>query len=133
MCEDEGVVSSVVKMENDENKIETLTAKQLLKKIQKLEEGHAHVKEEISKLMICGERKSSGGRTVGGVFVGDKPETLEIGSSSYRKFGGGTCLDSALKLTEAQCVNILQSMGQSVHMFDLNVHIVYWSVIISFD
>ena len=126
-------LNKCVKMENDENKIGTLTANQLLKKIQKLEEGHAHLKEEISKLMICGERKRSGGRTVGGVFVGDKPETLKICSSSYRKFGGDTCLDSALKLTEAQCVNILQSMGQSVHIFDLNGHIVYWSVVILFD
>ncbi|GJU85709.1 PAS domain-containing protein tyrosine kinase family protein [Tanacetum coccineum] len=89
-------------MENYNNKIETLTAKLLLKKIEKLEEGHDHLKEEMSKLMICGERKISGGRTVGGVFVGDKPETLEICSSSYWKFGGGTCLDRVLKLTEAQ-------------------------------
>nr|GEW69597.1 hypothetical protein [Tanacetum cinerariifolium] len=114
-------------MENYDNKIETSTAKQLLKKIEKLEEGHDHFKEEMSKLMIYGERKISGGRTVGGVFVGVKPDTLEICSSPYQKFGGGTCLDRALKLTEAQCVNILQSMGQSVYMFDLNGHIVYWS------
>ncbi|GJS67767.1 PAS domain-containing protein tyrosine kinase family protein [Tanacetum coccineum] len=109
-------------MESNDNKIETLTAMELLKKIQKLEEGHAHLKEEISKLMICGERERSSGRT-----VGDKSKTLEICSSSYPKFGGGTCLDSALRLREAQCVNILQSMGQSVHMFDLNGHIVYWN------
>ncbi|KAF8394683.1 hypothetical protein HHK36_020900 [Tetracentron sinense] len=38
--------------------------------------------------------------------------------------GGGP---SAVNFTDRQYLNILQSMGQSVHIFDLNGHIIYWN------
>ncbi|PWA85921.1 PAS domain-containing protein tyrosine kinase family protein [Artemisia annua] len=34
---------------------------------------------------------------------------------------------SAMKLAEYQYMNILQSMGQAVYVFDLNGHIIYWN------
>ncbi|KAI7749733.1 hypothetical protein M8C21_015588 [Ambrosia artemisiifolia] len=40
---------------------------------------------------------------------------------------GGVSGPSAVKLTETQYLNILQSMGQSVHIFDLQGHIIYWN------
>lgn len=166
-------------MANDKNiyKIETPAAGELLKKIQELEEGHAHLKQEMSKLMIPGEYKKSdrqrsnsispAGRprriTLGGVFeegsLAAAPETFKIVTSSFGQSsplrreiqsahvsngnesnhvsspnGGGAALDgcgvagpSAVKLTETQYMNIMQSMGQSVHMFDLNCQIIYWN------
>lgn len=43
-------------------------------------------------------------------------------SGENKKSDGG----AAVKLTESGFGNILQSMGQSVHMFDLNDRIIYW-------
>lgn len=40
--------------------------------------------------------------------------------------GGGVCGPSAVKLTEKEYLNILQSIGQAVHIFDLSGHIIYW-------
>ncbi|XP_076960037.1 uncharacterized protein LOC143636284 [Bidens hawaiensis] len=40
---------------------------------------------------------------------------------------GGVCGPSLVKLTETQYLNILQSIGQAVHIFDLNGHIIYWN------
>ncbi|KAI3512380.1 hypothetical protein L1887_19695 [Cichorium endivia] len=140
-------------MENDKNtnKIETPAADVLLKKIRELEEGHAHLQEEISELIISGEYKSSDRQrsnsaspgslgTVCGVF---EAETFTVDSTSYRQIlplrrrsnykmfrkGGGTVVDGggALKLTENQYLNILQSMGQALHVFDLSAHIIYWN------
>ncbi|XP_071719603.1 uncharacterized protein [Rutidosis leptorrhynchoides] len=73
------------------------TPVELLKKIQNLETDHAYLKQKISKLLTI-----SGDRKTDGDAVG-------------------------VNLTESDCVNILQSMGQSVHMFDLNRHIIYWN------
>ncbi|XP_073027905.1 uncharacterized protein [Primulina eburnea] len=43
--------------------------------------------------------------------------------------GGGGCGGgpAAVKFTDKQYLNILQSMGQSVHIFDLNWRITYWN------
>ncbi|KAG6398635.1 hypothetical protein SASPL_140102 [Salvia splendens] len=41
--------------------------------------------------------------------------------------GGGGHGPAAVKLTDKQYLNILQSMGQSVHIFDLNFQIIYWN------
>ncbi|KAK1436336.1 hypothetical protein QVD17_02115 [Tagetes erecta] len=41
--------------------------------------------------------------------------------------GGGVCGPSAVKLTEKEYLNILQSIGQAVHIFDLSGHIIYWN------
>jgi hypothetical protein len=43
------------------------------------------------------------------------------------RIGGGG--PSAVNFTDRQYLNILQSMGQSVHIFDLNGRIIYWLVV----
>lgn len=43
--------------------------------------------------------------------------------------GGGGGGPAAVKLTDKQNWSILQSMGQSVHIFDLNYRIIYWLVV----
>ncbi|XP_076928869.1 uncharacterized protein LOC143592996 [Bidens hawaiensis] len=52
--------------------------------------------------------------------------TEEYGGAATRD-SGGVCGPSAVKLTETQYLNILQSMGQSVHIFDLQGQIIYWN------
>ncbi|XP_024985501.1 uncharacterized protein LOC112521084 [Cynara cardunculus var. scolymus] len=150
---------------------------ELLKKIHDLEESHAHLKQEMSKLKLSDEqqkydrqrsssvsprrprRRTMGG--AGGVFEGGAVAAFKIGSSSFRHSsplrretrsvdvsysndnnhnssvtsggaattgeGGGASGPSAMKLTETQYLNILQSMGQAVHIFDLNARIIYWN------
>ncbi|XP_028109750.1 uncharacterized protein LOC114308372 isoform X5 [Camellia sinensis] len=158
-------------------------AEELLKKIEKLEVGHAHLTQEMSKLMISSDRKSdpqnerqpidgdAGGghqrshsvspqRSAapprrrggggGGGFDGGAAAVRKRGSASVRHSsplqrenrsgggGGGTFNPAAssagggggrtaVKFTDRQCMNILQSMGQSVHIFDLNGRIIYWN------
>uniref|UniRef100_A0A5B7AT19 non-specific serine/threonine protein kinase n=1 Tax=Davidia involucrata TaxID=16924 RepID=A0A5B7AT19_DAVIN len=152
-------------------------AEELLKKIQDLEAGHAHLKEEMSKLMISGDQKSDqlqqdcgGGyqrshsvspqrsavsrrRGGGGGGSDGAAAAWKKGSASFRQSsplqresrsretfnaapiygggGGGGGLGSgglaAVKFTDGQYFNILQSMGQSVHIFDLKGQIIYWN------
>ncbi|XP_057957359.1 mitogen-activated protein kinase kinase kinase 1-like isoform X2 [Malania oleifera] len=144
---------------------------ELLKKIQELEAGQAHLQQEMTKLRVSGagasdptrhrshsisprrsrlaaQRKGGGG---GGGF--DGAAAWEKGSASFRHSsplqresrsldavtagaggegvdGGGCGRDfglSAANFTDGQCQNILQSIGQSVHIFDLSGRITYWN------
>ncbi|KAK3002567.1 hypothetical protein RJ639_022062 [Escallonia herrerae] len=126
-------------------------AEELLKKIQELEAGHAHLKQEMSRLVISDEQKSdrnahqrshsiSPQRTAapprrrgGGGFDGGTAAVLKMGSASFRHSsplqresrsgdgdnsggrgaGDGVGGPSAVKLTDRQYLNILQSMGQN--------------------
>ncbi|XP_042492773.1 uncharacterized protein LOC122072253 [Macadamia integrifolia] len=142
--------------------MDTPPAEELLKKIQELEAGHAHLKQEMSKLLL-----SSGGTGTDGKSVhrhqrshSVSPERSRM-SALRRKGGGG--LDgpassfrkrslsfrhssplqresssrdassprpagpAAVNLTNKQYLNILHSLGQSVHIFDLNGRIIYWN------
>ncbi|KAK9079551.1 hypothetical protein SSX86_001223 [Deinandra increscens subsp. villosa] len=153
---------------NNNNKNEIPPAEELLKKIHDLEESHAHLKQEMSKLKISEEhqrserqrsssvsprrprRRNMGG--AGGLFEGGAVAAFKMGSASFRQssplrretrsvdvsysnnnkldssvMSGGACGPSAVKLTETQYLNILQSIGQAVHIFDLNGHIIYWN------
>lgn len=169
---------------SNSNKNELLPTEQLLKKIHDLEESHAHLKQEMSKLIISDDqqrsdrqrsssvsprrhrRRNMGG--AGGLFEGGSVAAFKMGSASFRHSSplrretrsddvsysndekcstsatcggtataehggaapgesGGITGPSAVKLTETQYLNILQSMGQSVHIFDLNGHIIYWN------
>ncbi|KAL3505623.1 hypothetical protein ACH5RR_031005 [Cinchona calisaya] len=132
----------------------TPPAEELLKKIQELEEGHAHLKQEISKLFISELDQNSHhqqqrshsvspqrrlGRGGGG---GEVVAAWKMGSSSFHHSsplrregkssdvyagGGGGGGPASVKFTDKQYLNILQSMGQSVHIFDSNSHIIYWN------
>lgn len=74
---------------------------ELLQKIQELQAGHADLKEEISTLMHSKPKIQS-----------EKP-LFSSGHSS--------------NLTDEQYLNILQSMGQSVHIVDVNYRLIYWN------
>ncbi|KAH6833076.1 PAS domain-containing protein tyrosine kinase family protein [Perilla frutescens var. hirtella] len=139
-------------------------AEELLKKIQELELGHAHLKQEMSKIMtsstaeiMAADRQQKQRshsispqrlrrwRTGGGdgnavaawkknsaSFRHSSPLQRESHSTDPWSGGGGTSGGgghgpAAVKLTDKQYLNILQSMGQSVHIFDLNCRIIYWN------
>lgn len=131
-------------------------AEELLKKIQELEAGHAQLKQEMSKLMLVGSneprlehghqrshsvspqrsrfadpRRKEGGfdgaagwRKGSASFRHSSPLQRESRSrdSSSGKASGG----AGVHFTDRQYLNILQSMGQSVHIFDLEGRIIYW-------
>ncbi|THU62651.1 hypothetical protein C4D60_Mb01t07330 [Musa balbisiana] len=129
-------------------------ADELLKKIQELEAGHARLKQEMSKLVPadgpgagrseCGrshsvspqrttaplQRRRSGGLEgaapargkVSGSFSHSSRLQLESQGTSSSTDGA-----AGLGLSERQYLKILQSMGQSVHIFDLEGRIIYWN------
>lgn len=145
----------------------TPPAEELLRKIQELEAGHAHLKQEMSKLKLSNDSKSenthqhhhhhqrshsvsprrprlaaaAAARRKGG-GAGLDAATVWKNSASFRHssplqresrsgdsdggVGGGNSGPSAVNFTDRQYLNILQSMGQSVHIFDLNCRIIYW-------
>ncbi|KAJ0940658.1 putative protein kinase TKL-CTR1-DRK-2 family [Helianthus annuus] len=65
-------------------------------------------------------------RSVDVSYSNDNTTTATSGGAATVESGGVTG-PSAVKLTETQYLNILQSMGQSVHIFDLQGHIIYWN------
>ncbi|KAJ4850352.1 hypothetical protein Tsubulata_035985 [Turnera subulata] len=155
--------------------METPPAEELLKKIQELEAGQAHLKQEMSKLEhqqhqqrhvvhprshSISPQRTGGARRRGSVGAGagfEAPATWKTGSASFRHSsplqresrggtarpdavgnapagrdgggggGGGNTGPSAVKFTDRQYLNILQSMGQSVHIFELTGRIIYWN------
>lgn len=136
---------------------------ELVKKIQQLEEGHAHLKQEMSKLKLSDVRHGHHRQRSHSVSPqrsrlgappkkrSDAPAAWKRGSCSFKQSsplqresrgggdpqihgGGGEEAaprrgPSAVNFTERQYLNILQSMGQSVHILDLNCRIIYWSAI----
>ncbi|MCE3050736.1 hypothetical protein HAX54_047970 [Datura stramonium] len=119
----------------------------LLKKIQELEAGHAQLKQEMSKLMVSNDGRSERQRSHSMSpqrpprIRGSTDALWKKGSTSFRhssplqresssktercgSSGGGP---AAVKLTDKQYLSILQSMGQAVHIFDLNYRIIYWN------
>ncbi|KAL5541977.1 hypothetical protein UlMin_009687 [Ulmus minor] len=141
--------------------METPPAEELMRKIQELEVGHAHLKEEMSKLMHSGSedgkldrprphqrshsispqrsrlaapRRRRGGLAGSASFRHSSPLQRESRSRdpsnagpSGAGAGGGCTGPSAAKFTDGQYRNILQSMGQSVHIFDLDGRIIHWN------
>ncbi|WJZ86691.1 hypothetical protein VitviT2T_006125 [Vitis vinifera] len=141
--------------------MDTPPAEELLRKIQELEAGHAHLKEEMSKLMVSGPksdhghqrshstspqrsrfsspatsswRKGSGGfdgpagwRRGSASFRHSSPLQRESRSRDPSSTAGGGGGPAAYKFNDKQYSNILQSMGQSIHIFDLNGRVIYWN------
>ncbi|KAJ4869657.1 PAS domain-containing protein tyrosine kinase family protein [Raphanus sativus] len=130
--------------------METPPAEQLLKKILELEENQEHLKQEMSRLKVSTEiRQRSHSvsphrpprRNVDGA-----PSWRKSGAASFRHasplrkdsrvqgpinlragVGGGGGGPSAGKFSDKQYLNILQSMAQAVHAFDLNMRIIFWN------
>lgn len=129
-----------------------ILADELLKKIQELEMGHAQLKQEMSKRMLAdvgGVRLPDRGlshslsplrvrppmqKRNSGVPGVDVPAwrrglgSFGLSSGLHRESPG--TIGSAISLSEKQYLNILQSMGQSVHIFDLEGTIIFWSVLL---
>ncbi|XP_072995108.1 uncharacterized protein [Typha latifolia] len=120
----------------------------ILKKIQELEAGHALLKQEMSKLMQGegrGDRRPDRGRSQSvspqrsaGLPPGPvwRKGSASLGHSSRLQresrgpsSSGGRHRDEGgvIGLSERQYLNVLQSMGQSVHIFDLDGRIIYWN------
>ncbi|CAG7890840.1 unnamed protein product [Brassica rapa] len=136
--------------------METPPAEQLLKKILELEENQEHLKQEMSRLKVSTEiRQRSHSvsphrpprRNIGG---DGGSSWRKSGAASFRHAsplrkdsriqgpinlragvgggpGGGDGGRSAGKFTDKQYLNILQSMAQAVHAFDLNMRIIFWN------
>ncbi|GMN55159.1 hypothetical protein TIFTF001_024286 [Ficus carica] len=153
--------------------MEESPAEELLKKIRELEAGHAHLKQEMSRLM-----QSSSSDDVPTTrsdqqlqnhqhhhrrphqrshSISPQRSRLATGSATRRRAaaagfdgspsirhssplqresrsrdpsvvgGGGSVGPSAVNFSNRQYLNILQSMGQSVHIFDLDCRLIYWN------
>ncbi|KMT16275.1 hypothetical protein BVRB_3g054260 [Beta vulgaris subsp. vulgaris] len=134
--------------------METPPAEELLKKIQDLEAGHAHLREEMSKLMLADgarqrrahsvspqrsrlpapvpphRRRETDWKKGGSLSFGhssSSPLQRESKSPDDPAARPGSGPPELQKLTDRQCLNILQSMGQSVHILDLTDRIIYWN------
>ncbi|GLT98987.1 hypothetical protein SLE2022_164580 [Rubroshorea leprosula] len=121
---------------------------ELLKKIQALEADHEHLKHEMSKLKQSGDGKPEQTRQRSHSISPQRPRfpaaAWKKGSGSARhssplqresksresaNSGGGAVKSgpSAVNFTDRQYLNILQSMGQSVYIFNLDARIIYWN------
>lgn len=89
------------------------TAEELLARILELEKRHVHMKQEISKL----SRPKPDNQTA-------CPCQLAIGRS--QRTVDEVMNPLAMKLTETQYLNILQSMGQAVFIYDKQHRIIFW-------
>lgn len=100
------------------------SAEELLRRIQELEGLHAHIKQEISKLMPSTNRLKPYHQTISAhqLAIG-KPHALR---QVDRLIHNGVMKSLAMKLTETQCSNVMLSMGQALHIFDLKCRICYW-------
>lgn len=123
--------------------MDTPPAEELLRKIQDLEAGHAHLKEEMSKLKLSGPARTRSHsvspqrpRLPAARRPGVPADSWKKGSASFghssplqreSRAAGGPVGPSAVQLTDRQYLNILQSMGQAVHIFDLNYRLIYWN------
>ena len=129
--------------------METPPAEQLLKKILELEESQEHLKQEMSRLKVSTEIRqrshSVSPHRPARRNIGDGAQLWrKSGAASFRnrnaspmrkesrfqgsmnlRGGGGA---SAGKFTDNQYLNILQSMAQTVHAYDLNMRIIFWYV-----
>ncbi|XP_071719600.1 uncharacterized protein [Rutidosis leptorrhynchoides] len=104
-------------MENSKN---SPSAEDLLRRILELEEHHAQIKSKTSKLLLdSANRKPANSR----------PPPV---SSSFRLVdietpAGGFMEPLAMMLREAQYLNIMQSMDQGIHIYDLNHRVIFWN------
>lgn len=88
--------------------------------------------------LAAASRRSSGGGSSGGFdsrsswkhgsasFTHSSPLQRESRSVDPPNETESTTAPATVKFTDKQYLNILQSMGQSVHIFDLSGRIIYW-------
>ncbi|CAA7017079.1 unnamed protein product [Microthlaspi erraticum] len=129
--------------------METPPAEELLKKILELEESQEHLKQEMSRLKVSTELRQrshsvSPHRPARRNIGEGAPAWRKSGAASFRhasplrkesrlqdsmnlRAGVGGAGPSAGKFSDIQYLNILQSMAQAVHAFDLNMRIIFWN------
>lgn len=98
---------------------------ELLKKIERLEAGHVHLKQEMSKLKLSQRRRSHS----------VSPQRSRLGASVVNNKGSASPLQRESRSSNdlhnqngGKYLNILQSIGHSVHILDLQCRIIYWLV-----
>lgn len=117
---------------------------ELLKKLLELEQSHEHLKQEMSRLKVSteltqqshsvspyrparrniGEGAPARRKSVPAAF--QKQKRIQDSINLRDGVGGIGRRSSAGKFTNRQYFNILQSISQSVHVFDLNMQIIFW-------
>ncbi|CAH8356616.1 unnamed protein product [Eruca vesicaria subsp. sativa] len=114
---------------------------ELLKKLLELEQSHEHLKQEMSRLKVSTdltqrpqylpERRNidegapARRKSVPSSF--QKQKRIQDSTNLKVGVGRGRTRPSATKFTNKQYFNILQSISQSVHVFDLNMQIIFWN------
>ena len=100
------------------------SAEELLRRIQELEGLHAHIKQEISKLKLTADRSKHGHETACShqLNVGRPCAFREVNRVNH----AGVMEPLAMKLTETQYLNILQSMGQAIFLYHIKYGILFW-------
>ncbi|CAH8388002.1 unnamed protein product [Eruca vesicaria subsp. sativa] len=116
--------------------METPPAEELLKKIRELEESQEHLKREMSRLKVSAAAEVNKQRSHSTSPQRRRNSVGEGGGTSWRKSGTASFRHasplrkegrSVGKFTDKQYLNILQSMAQAVHVFDLNGQIIFWN------
>ncbi|KAK2448531.1 PAS domain-containing protein tyrosine kinase family protein [Trifolium repens] len=108
---------------------------ELLKKIEKLEAGQVHLKQEMSKLKLS-QRRRSHSVSPQRSRLGASASSSSSSSSAANKYNKGS--SSPLQRESrsnhdphhqngGKYLNILQSIGHSVHILDLQCRIIYWN------
>nr|XP_043619645.1 probable serine/threonine-protein kinase DDB_G0281745 [Erigeron canadensis] len=95
----------------------TASADELLRRIQELEERHNLLEQQISKLRRLSDNQP-------------KPSPSSACPNQSRQLAiGGVVVEPyfAMKLNENQYLNILESMGQSVFIYDVYHRIIFWN------
>jgi len=104
------------------------------KKIQELEEGHAYMKQEMSKLKLSDGREQHHHHHHRQRSHSVSPQRSRLGSwnkgsCSFKHSSplrNETHAHALVNFTEKHYLNILHSLGHSLHILDLNSRIIYW-------
>lgn len=119
--------------------MENPIVEELLHKIQELESAHACFRDEISELLLS-ETLASDAAAVetalpvqigaaGGLGYSDSTKRLLPFQVDHRDGGWGDSSRSSLqgvKPRGSMYLNILQSMGQAIHILDIDDCFIYW-------
>ncbi|XP_050870271.1 uncharacterized protein LOC127073185 [Lathyrus oleraceus] len=107
------------------------------KKIQELEEGHAFMKQEMSKLKLSDGRQQQQQHHQ---QHRQRSHSVSPQRSRLGSWNKGSCsfkhssplrketrASALVNFTEKHCLSILHSLGHSLHILDLNSRIIYWN------
>ncbi|XP_004296242.1 PREDICTED: uncharacterized protein LOC101312816 [Fragaria vesca subsp. vesca] len=100
-------------------------------KLQELEEGHAYLEQELLEFRdysyYSAELENQRAHSTRSSRFSSKRRIGGGGGGGGGGRGGASWQPSNLSFSDMQYRNILQSIGQAVHIFDLNGHIIYWN------